>query len=109
MKTLHVLFLIFLGTLLLAQDLKLDVDGHSKIVGRLDLAVDNTDTSSLVIGRKAGISLPMGGETRNTFVGHLSGNSNLGTGVENSFLETWPALIIRQVVRTLSSDLLLAK
>ena len=59
------------------------MEGKSKFVGHLDVIGRAADTSSLYIGRRAGINV-LSNATVNTFVGTNAGNDNT-SGYANSF------------------------
>jgi hypothetical protein len=75
----------------------LDVEGHSKIRGNLDIN-HMDDTTSIFIGRKAGVNTNFAYEKSNTFVGVLAGFTNTN-GASNSLLVKqrggWIAILVR--------------
>ncbi len=75
---------LFIDQQIFAQSFHLDVEGHSKIRGNLDLG-HMDDTTTLHIGSNAGSNTNFSTYRRNTFVGSSSGMSN-HTGIHNSFL-----------------------
>jgi hypothetical protein len=87
MKNLILFILTFafsiLSILLPAQLPHLDVEGHTKIRGNIDINHPD-DTTSVFIGRKAGINTIFTTRKNNTFVGSNAGYSNTSGG-DNSF------------------------
>ncbi len=68
----------------ISQQNHLDVEGHTKIRGNIDIN-HAFDTTSVYIGRNAGVNnIAFLGADLNTFVGSNSGNKNL-QGLNNSF------------------------
>lgn len=81
MKTLLTLISLSLTTIVIAQQNHLDVEGHTKIRGNINVA-STIDTNSMFIGRNSGLNLTIG--KNNTFTGVETGNDNT-EGEENSF------------------------
>ncbi|NND31970.1 MAG: tail fiber domain-containing protein [Saprospiraceae bacterium] len=79
-----VFILLLFPTVFFAQDLKFEVEGNSKIIGQLDLTVHPQDSTSLHIGRRAGMNQAFTSGRRNTFVGYQAGFETT-TGGFNSF------------------------
>ncbi len=74
---------IFCSLTIFSQQNNLDVEGHAKIRGNIDIN-HMDDTTSVLIGRNAGINSDFSNETHITFVGSNSGFNNT-TGIQNSF------------------------
>ncbi len=83
MKTI-ILFPAFCALFFSLNAQHLDVEGHAKIRGNLDLS-HMTDSSSLVIGRIAGTNSDYTQQLQNTMLGVLAGNGNT-VGYSNTFL-----------------------
>lgn len=75
--------LIHIISISFGQSYHLDIQGHTKVRGNLDIA-NMQDTSSFFIGRGAGESVDLSFERSNTIVGIDAGNL-LITGLNNSF------------------------
>ena len=74
---------LFFISALSAQSIHLDVEGHSRIVGNLDISHPD-DSTTIFIGRNAGIHTTFESRRKNTFVGFKAGHQN-STGRDNCF------------------------
>jgi hypothetical protein len=85
MKTLVILLFTFCSIILVthAQVPHLDVESHAKIRGNLDIH-HMDDSTTLLIGRNAGVNSLFPYRKSNTIVGSYAGNSNT-EGEDNSF------------------------
>lgn len=70
--------LMVLFPLLLSAQVRFDVAGDLKIRGKIDVSASQTNTSSLFIGKEAGLNNSTG--SANTFLGVLTGRSNTDGG-----------------------------
>ena len=75
-----IITLILSTTSLIGQVNHLDVEGHTRIRGNLDIA-NMSDSTSIYIGRNSALTI---GGGRNTFLGVNSGSIN-SSGADNSF------------------------
>jgi hypothetical protein len=66
-----------------SQSNQVEVDGHLKIEGRIDLS-HMEDSTTVIIGKESGLNSSFVTQRFNTFVGSFSGNAN-ASGSENSF------------------------
>lgn len=79
------ILLCFISFISLHAQFRLNVDGNARITGRLELWPTTTDTTSLVIGKGAGLSADFSSERSNTFIGNRAGRVN-ASGNNNTFL-----------------------
>ncbi len=80
---LTILLSLFQAMELYSQTPHLDVQGHSKIRGNLDI-VNMEDTSSIYIGKNAGVNANNTLNQWNTFIGSNAGMNTM-TSEDNSF------------------------